>query len=150
MLMFSTSHLLLLRSIMMIIWPLSHLIFDPPDVTGPITTAEIRPALSASKPSSASSPDSITVIALRTEEFKEIRMEVASSWPKHLPSLSASKTSKLSPLVKSTYWWRSGQCRQCCSDFLPMFAGDIEAYHTNSGIVMDCADRNRETPHLGD
>ena len=29
-------------------------------------------------------------------------------------------------------------------------AGDIEADHTDSGIFMDCADRNRITPHLGD
>ena len=29
-------------------------------------------------------------------------------------------------------------------------AGDIEADHTDSGIVMDCVDRNSETPHLGD
>ena len=28
-------------------------------------------------------------------------------------------------------------------------ASDIEAEHTDSGIVMDCADRNREPPHLG-
>ena len=33
---------------------------------------------------------------------------------------------------------------------LPQSAGDIEADHTDGGIVMDCADRNRETPHLGD
>ena len=26
-------------------------------------------------------------------------------------------------------------------------AGDIEADHTDSGIVIDCADRKRETPH---
>ena len=38
---------------------------------------------------------------------------------------------------------------QCYSDFLLQCAGDIEADHTDSGIVMDCADRNRET-HLGD
>ena len=28
--------------------------------------------------------------------------------------------------------------------------GDIEADHTDSGIDMDCADLNRETPSLGD
>ena len=29
-------------------------------------------------------------------------------------------------------------------------AGGSEADHTDSGIAMDCADRNRETPYLGD
>ena len=48
------------------------------------------------------------------------------------------------------FWWRSGRCRQCYTDFLLQCAGDIEADHTYSGIVMDSADRNRETPHLGD
>ena len=31
--------------------------------------------------------------------------------------LSTAKTSKLYLLVKSPFWWRSGRCRQCCSDF---------------------------------
>ena len=48
------------------------------------------------------------------------------------------------------FWWRSGQCRQCCSDFLLQCAGDIEADHADSGIAMDCADWDRETPHIGD
>ena len=41
-----------------------------------------------------------------------IRMEVASSRPDHLPTLSAAKTSKLSILVKSHFCWRSGRFRQ--------------------------------------
>ena len=68
------------------------------------------------------------------------RMDVASSWPDHLPTLSVAKTSELSLLVNSPFWWRSDRCRQCYSDFLLQFAGDIEADHTDSGIVMDCAD----------
>ena len=28
--------------------------------------------------------------------------------------------------------------------------GDIEADNTDSGIAMNCANRNRKTPHLGD
>ena len=36
------------------------------------------------------------------------------------------------------------------ADFLLQCVGDMEADHTDSGIVMGCADRNRETPHLGD
>ena len=78
-----------------------------------------------------------------------LRMEVAASRADHLPTLSAAKTSELSLLVKSPSWWLSGRCRQCYSDFLLQCAGDIEADHTDSGIVMDCADQNRET-HLGD
>ena len=50
-------------------------------------------------------------------------------------------------LVKSSFWWLSGQCY---SDFLLQCAGDVEADHTNSGIIMDCADQNHKTPHLGD
>ena len=46
------------------------------------------------------------------------------------------------------FWWRSGRCRQCYSDFQLQCAGDIEADHTDSGIVMDCADRNRTTWRL--
>ena len=44
---------------------------DPLKVTGPITTAELRAALSTSKLSSSSGPDSIPVIALRIEEFED-------------------------------------------------------------------------------
>ena len=72
-------------------------------------------------------------------------MEVASSRPDHLPTLSAAKTSELSLLVKSPFWWLSVRCRQCYSDFLPQCAGDIKADRTDSGIGMDSADRNRET-----
>ena len=81
--------------------------------------------------------------------YTMIRMEVASSRPDHLPTLSAAKTSELSLHVKLPFCWLSGRCRQSYSDFLIMCAGDIEADHTDSGIAMDCADRNRETPHLG-
>ena len=45
-------------------------------------------------------------------------MEVDSSQPDYLPTLSAAKTSKLSLLVKLPFWWLSGRCRQCYSDFL--------------------------------
>ena len=76
-----------------------------------------------------------------------IRMVVASSRPDHLPTMSAAKNSELSLLAKSHFWWRSGRCR---SNFLLQYAGDIEADHTDSGIVKDCAARNRETPHVGD
>ena len=48
------------------------------------------------------------------------------------------------------FLWLSGRCRQCYSDFLLQCAGDVESDHTDSGIVKDCADWNRETPHLGD
>ena len=68
------------------------------------------------------------------------RMEVASSRPDHLPTLSAPKSSARSLLIKSRFWWRSGRCRHGCSDFLLQCVGDIEADHTDSGIVMDCAD----------
>ena len=34
--------------------------------------------------------------------------------------------------------------------FLLQCAGDIEADHIDSGIVMDSADRYRETQHLGE
>ena len=84
-------------------------------------------------------------------DFYEVpRMEVASLRPDHLPTLSAAKTSTLSLLVKSPFYWWSSRCRQCYSDILLQYAGDILANHTDSEIVMDCADRNRETPHLGD
>ena len=66
-----------------------------------------------------------------------VRMEVASSRPDHLPTQSSAKTSELSLLVKLRFWWRSGRCRHCCSDFcfsmpalllrlLLQYAGDIE------------------------
>ena len=80
---------------------------------------------------------------------KHIPMEVASSRPDHLATLSAAITSEPSLLVKLPFWWRSGRCRQCYSDFLLQCAGDIEADHTDSGIVMDCADRNSEASHFG-
>ena len=44
---------------------------DPSKVTGPITTAELRAALSTSKRSSSSGHDGIPVIALRIEEFED-------------------------------------------------------------------------------
>ena len=44
---------------------------DPSKVTGPITTAELRAALSTSKLSSSSGPDGFPVIALRIKEFKD-------------------------------------------------------------------------------
>ena len=66
-------------------------------------------------------------------------MEVSSLQPDHVPTQSAAKTSKLSLLIKSSFWWRSGRCRQCYSDFLLQCDSDIEADHTDSGIVMDCA-----------
>ena len=47
-----------------------------------------------------------------------IRMEVASSRPDHLATLSAAKTSEHSLLVKSHFLWLSGRCRQCYTDFL--------------------------------
>ena len=48
---------------------------------------------------------------------EQIRMEVASSRPDHLPTLFAAKSSVLSLLVKLPFWWRSGQCRLCYSVF---------------------------------
>ena len=59
-------------------------------------------------------------------------MEVASSRPDHLPTFSAAKTPELSLLVQLPFWWRSGRCRHCYSDFLLQCAGDIEADHTDS------------------
>ena len=56
-----------------------------------------------------------------------IRTEVASSWPDHLPTLSAARSSEHSLLVKSPFLRRSSQCRQCCSDIQLQCAGDIEA-----------------------
>ena len=44
---------------------------DPPEVPGAMTTAVLRAALLASKPSSSSSPDGIPVIALWIEEFED-------------------------------------------------------------------------------
>ena len=44
---------------------------DPSKVTGPITTAELRAALSTSKLSSSSGPDGTPVIALRIKEFED-------------------------------------------------------------------------------
>ena len=80
----------------------------------------------------------------------KVLMEVASSRPDHLLALSAAKASELSLLVKSHFWWLCRRCRQCYSDFLLQCAGDVEAYHADSGIIMDCANQNRKTPHLGD
>ena len=48
------------------------------------------------------------------------------------------------------FWLRGSRCQQCYTDFLLQCAGDIEADNTDSGIVVDSADRYRETPHLGD
>ena len=79
-----------------------------------------------------------------------IQMEVASLRPDLLPTLTAAKTFVHSLLVKSPFWWRCGPCRQWYSDFLLQCAGDIEADHTISGIVIECAYRIREIPHLGD
>ena len=45
--------------------------FDPSKITDPITTAELRAALSISKLSSSSGPDGVPVIALRIEEFED-------------------------------------------------------------------------------
>ena len=72
-----------------------------------------------------------------------IRMEVASSRPDHLPTLSAAKT------------FSTRQIAILVAE-LPMLAillqcaGDIEADHTDSGIVMNSANRNRQIPHHGD
>ena len=38
------------------------------------------------------------------------------------------------------FWWQSGRCRQCYTDFLLQCAGDIKADHTDSGIIMDSAE----------
>ena len=65
----------------------------------------------------------------------KIQMEVASSRPDHLPTLSAAKTSELSLLVKSPFWWRNGRCRQYCSHFLLQCAGDIKTDHTDSELL---------------
>ena len=59
--------------------------------------------------------------------------------------------SKLAMLLRSS----ASVCRryrswQCYFDLLLQCAGDIEADYTDSGIDMDCADQNHETPHLGD
>ena len=72
-------------------------------------------------------------------------MEVASLRSDHMPTRSAAKTSEHSLLIKSPSWWRSGRCRQCYSDFLLQCDGDIEADHAESGIIIDYANRNRET-----
>ena len=77
-------------------------------------------------------------------------MEAASSKPEQIPTLKAAKASKLYLLVKSPFWWRSGRCPQYYTDFLLQCDGNIEADHTDSGIVMDCGDRSRETSHLCD
>ena len=46
-----------------------------------------------------------------------VRMEVASSRPDLLPTLSIAMTSELYLLVKSTFWRRSGRYWHSCSDF---------------------------------
>ena len=51
----------------------------------------------------------------KVERKKVVRMEVASSRPDHLPTLSIAKTSGISS--NRLFWWRSGRCRHCCSDF---------------------------------
>ena len=55
---------------------------------------------------------------VRRQCLLRVRMEVVSSRPDQLPTLSAAKTSELSLLVKLPFWWRSGRFRQCSSDFL--------------------------------
>ena len=82
---------------------------DPSKVTGPITTAERRVALSTSILSSSSGPDGIPVIAQRIEEFEDdilntinqsskmvdSEYNIPSQW-KH--SIIVSTTKKMSPL----------------------------------------------------
>ena len=70
---------------------------------------------------------------LSTMQNHQVRMEVASLRLDHLPTLTIDKTSVLSLLVKSPFWWRSGRCRHCCSDFLLQCTGDIKM---NPGPVL--------------
>ena len=83
------------------------------------------------------------------EPHRQIRMEVTSSMPDHLATLSEANALELSLLVNSHFLWLSGRCRQCYSDFLLQCVGYVVAEYTDSGIAMDSADRNREAPHLG-
>ena len=49
--------------------------------------------------------DDITLVSVYVFDLViEVRMEVASSRPHHLPTLSAAKTSDFSLLVKSLFW----------------------------------------------
>ena len=90
-----------------------------------------------------------TATAFLTTKSLVTRMEVASSQPDHLPTLSAAKTSELSLFVKLPFFVAEPPTQAMLFRLLLQCTGDIEANHANSGIVMDCADRNRETPHLG-
>ena len=86
----------------------------------------------------------LNAVAYADDVAIAVLMEVASSRPDHLPKLSAANSFELSLLGKSHFWWLSSRRRKCYSDFLRQCAGDIEADHTDSGITMECADRNRE------
>ena len=59
---------------------------DPSKVTGPITTTELRAALSTSRLSSSSGPDGIPVIALRIEEFGNDILSTTSQSSKMIDS----------------------------------------------------------------
>ena len=75
-----------------------------------------------------------------------IRMEVASSRPDHLPTQSAAKTSNF--LCSSDRLFGGGVAD--AGNAAPTFCFSVSAYHIDSGIAMDFADINSETPHLGD
>ena len=81
----------------------------------------------------------------RSSTCSMVRIEVSSSRPDHLGTIGSQNVRTFST-VKSHFCCLSGRCRQCYSDFLLQCAGKIEADHTDSGLVMDCADRNREAP----
>ena len=70
-------------------------------------------------------------------------MEVASSRPDHLPALSVAKTYELYPLI--ALFAAERPMPAMLLRHLLQCARDIEAGYTNSEIVMDFADRNRET-----
>ena len=77
------------------------------------------------------------------------RLAALHGAPRTQPTLSAAKASKHYLLVKTTFGGGAADAGNATTTFC-FSAGDIEADHTDSGIVMDSADRNRETPHLGD
>ena len=79
-----------------------------------------------------------------------IRMEVASSRPDHLPTLSATKTSELSLLVKSPFGSGAADVGIATPTFCFSVLAISKLYHTDSGIAMDCTDQNHVTQHLGD